>query len=321
MFMIKVAIVGASGLVGQEIVRCLVEEGLIEKINLTLYSSEKSAGQKICICEKEYVFEKLSEQALSQKFDIVFFSAGDEISKNWAQKFVQSGSFVIDNTNAFRKDKNVPLVVPEINACEIKNSKLIANPNCSTIQMVVVLDRLKVLSKIKKVVVSTYQSVSGAGKEAVFDLQNKTKNCIVEGIYDNVIAKIGGIDENGHSSEENKIMFETNKILNDNIKVIATAVRVPVPYCHSESVYVEFENDIDLSDVENLLNVPHIRFSKSEIFLPSIAQKSNLTFVCRMRKCEKNSLAFFVVADNLRRGAAYNAVKIFDYLLKHKTTK
>ena len=321
MFMLKVAIVGASGLVGQEIVRCLAEEGLIENLNLKLYVSEKSAGQKIWICKNEYVFEKLTEQALTEKFDVVFFSAGDEVSKNWAQKFVHSGSFVIDNTNAFRRDENVPLVVPEINAEVIKNSKLIANPNCSTIQMVVVLDRLKALSKIKKVVVSTYQSVSGAGKGAIFDLQNKTKNVITEGITDNVVAKIGSIDDKGYSSEENKIMFETNKILNDNIKVIATAVRVPVPYCHSESVYVEFENDIYLNDAEKLLNVPHIRFSKSEIFLPSTGAKTNMTFVCRMRKFETNSLTFFVIADNLRRGAAYNAVKIFDYLLKHKITK
>lgn len=316
--MINVAIVGASGLVGQKIIEILFEENLMDKINLTLFVSEKSAGQKITVCGREFKPVKLTQSELNKKQDAVFFSAGDEISKIWAEKFIKNGAIVIDNTNAFRRDKNVPLIVPEINIKEIKNARLIANPNCSTIQMVVVLDVLKKLSKINRVVVSTYQSVSGAGKEALNDLKNHTKNKITEGIEDNAIAKIGEIGDNGFSVEENKIMFETNKILNDNIEVIATAVRVPVPFCHAESVFVEFDEKVNLKQIKKALRAEHIKFSDNSIFLPSECVGSNLTYVCRLRSCSPNSIAFFVVADNLRRGASYNAVKIFEHIIYSK---
>lgn len=316
--MINVAIVGASGLVGQKIIEILIEEKLMDKINLTLFVSEKSAGQTVKICGSEFEYVLLTKTEANKKQDVVFFSAGDEISKTWAKKFLKNGAFVIDNTNAFRRDKNVPLIVPEINKNEIKNARLIANPNCSTIQMVVVLDVLKKLSKINRVVVSTYQSVSGAGKEALNDLENKTKNKIVEGINNNVIPKIGEIDSTGFSVEENKIMFETNKILNDNIEVIATAVRVPVPFCHAESVFVEFERSVNIKEIKQALRAEHIKFSDNGIFLPSECVGSNLTYVCRLRSCSPNSVAFFVVADNLRRGASYNAVKIFEHIIYSK---
>ena len=317
----NVAIVGASGLVGQEIIKVLNEEGLLSNIKLRLYVSNKSAGKRIIVCGKEYLLEELSSEVLKRKHDVVFFSAGDEISKVWAPKFVKKGAFVIDNTNAFRRESFVPLVVPEINASQIGDSKLIANPNCSTIQLAVVLKRLLNVSKIKSVIVSTYQSVSGAGKKALLDFENNTSFEIKEGITNNVIAKIGKINNQGFSTEEDKIMFETNKILNSSIHVVATAVRVPVCFCHSESVFVEFDNEICLHDIKEALICEHVVFDDQEIFLPTKCVHSNKTFVCRLRQTGKNQIAFFVVADNLRRGAAFNAVKIFSYLLTQKTTK
>lgn len=309
---LKLAVVGASGLVGQTILSVLGEEGLLDKVSLSLFVSDKSAGRVVQLGGEEFRLIELSPSSAEQQFDVAIFSAGDEVSRQYAPIFASFGTFVIDNTNAFRREQNVPLVVPEINGEKIFcGSRIISNPNCSTIQLVVVLDILRKISEIKRVVVSTYQSVSGAGKDALDDLENGTCNIICEGINQNVVAHIGAFAPHENCVEEDKIIFETNKILNSNIEVCATSVRIPIGYCHSESVYVEFESEVSALDAERLIaSKNYLELSSDSVFLPKDCKGSNKTFVCRMRNYGKNALAFFVVADNLRRGAAYNAVLI-----------
>lgn len=312
----KLAIVGATGLVGQKVIKVLWEEGLLEQLELVLIASEKNAGRRYFFKGQEYNIVSLSDKCLNFGLDVVIFSAGEDVSKKWAEKFVKAGAVVIDNTNAFRKQSDVPLVVPEINSDEISiESKIISNPNCSTIQLAVVLDKLKNLSKINKVVVSTYQSVSGAGKLALIDYQNNSKFYFLKGINGNIIPQIGELSENGFSLEENKIIFELNKILKTNINIIATAVRVPVPYCHGESVYVEFEKDVCVDDAVKELSSEYIKVVSDDICFPIDCTDTNDTYVCRVRQYSKRELVFFVVADNLRRGAAFNAVKIAEMVL------
>ena len=251
---LKIAIVGATGLVGQTIIKVLDEEGLLKTNDILLYVSKRSAGKEYLFKGRRFRLVELDEKALDKKFDIVFFSAGSSVSRVWAKRFAEKGAFVIDNTSEFRKCEDVPLVVPEINGEIVSgDAKIISNPNCTTIELAVVIDKLLKLSKIKKLVVSTYQSVSGAGRRAVCDLKNNAKNVFKYGINDNLIAKIGKIQENGYAEEENKIMFELSKILNESIDVSATAVRVPVEVCHGESVYVKFETDVNLIDVYSIL--------------------------------------------------------------------
>lgn len=312
---LKIAIVGASGLVGQKILEVLFEEGLYQNSFITLYVSKNSAGKVIYfngVCHKMI---EIDENEAQKKFDIVFFSAGENVSREYAQIFANNGAYVIDNTNAFRKDK--PLVVPEINIDEVKDEKIISNPNCSTIELAVVLNRLRIVAEIQNVVVSTYQSVSGAGKDALLDLGMGTNNYFKKGIKNNVIAEIGEIDEHGNSLEENKIMFELNKILRANIKVIATAVRVPVMFCHGESVYVKFEKTVDFECIKNSLKSENIVLYENYVCLNKEIQDTNFTAVCRIRKISDSEIAFFVMADNLRRGAAYNAVMIAKNIIKN----
>lgn len=306
----KIAIIGATGLVGNTILEVLYEEGFFENYEITLYVSKRSAGKELLFLGRCFRLVELDERALMQNFKIVFFSAGTEVSLLWAKKFAETGALVIDNTNAFRKDKQVPLVVPEINIDKISsNTKLISNPNCSTIELAIVIDKLLKLSEIEKLVVSTYQSVSGAGRRALFDLKNNAKNVFKYGINDEIIAKIGDIQEDGYSLEENKIMFELSKILDREIDVSATAVRVPTTICHGESVYVKFKNQVNIIDVLASLDDKFIVL-KDEVVTLKEVRGTNLTFVCRIRQHKNNELEFFVIADNLRRGAAYNAVKI-----------
>lgn len=313
---VKIGIVGATGLVGEKVIKILCEENLIENIDLHLISSEKSAGKRIFVNGLEYRIFKLDETCLNFNLDYVIFSAGDDVSRDWVERFVNSGACVIDNTNAFRRCENVPLVVPEINFNLVsEETKIIANPNCSTIQLVVVLDRLKKLSNISKVIVSTYQSVSGAGKNALLELSNNQNYVFEKGIRNNIIPKIGGIDENGNCTEEDKIVFETNKILNDNIDVIATTVRVPICFCHGESVFVEFENDVDIEEVKKVLDCEYIKFSENELFYPTECVDTDYTYVCRLRKFKEKEFGMFILADNLRRGAAFNAVQILKNII------
>lgn len=312
----KIAIVGASGLVGQTILKVLFEENMFD-YEIKLFVSKRSAGKEFIYQNRKFKYIELNENAVFEKFDVVFFSAGGEVSTKWARMFANNGAVVIDNTNAFRRDKNVPLVVPEINFDKVKtDTKLISNPNCSTIELAVVLDKLLKLGEIEKVVVSTYQAVSGAGRIALLDLQKNAKNVFKYGINDEIIAKIGEIQENGYSLEEDKIMFELNKILNTKLDVSATAVRVPTSICHGESVYVKFKENIEMADVKNALNCGYIKTSDEIISLKFI-KNTNFTFVFRIRQKNKNELEFFIVADNLRRGAGYNAVKIAKKILKN----
>lgn len=314
---LKIAIVGASGLVGEMILKILDEENLFENNIICLYVSKRSAGKEYLYKGNIFRFVELNENALKQNFDIVFFSAGASVSKLWAKKFVEAGSFVIDNTSAFRKEKNIPLVVPEINSDVLSvDKKLIANPNCSTIELTVVIDKLRKLSKIKKIVVSTYQSVSGAGRLALLDLKNNAKNVFKYGINDNIIPKIGEICENRYTEEENKMMFELPKILAEDIKVLASAVRIPVSVCHGESVYVEFEERVCFDEIEDVVECDYIKYSNEDVFNLSDIKGTNQTYVCRLRQFSKNEIQFFVIADNLRRGAAYNAVKIAKHIIE-----
>lgn len=313
----KLALIGASGLVGETVLSVIKEEGLDELFEIRLFVSEKSAGRTMTFDGREYQLFELNSSSVNSHFDVAIFSAGDEVSRVWADYFAERGAYVIDNSNAFRRVDGVPLVVPEINGDIITASdRIIANPNCSTIQLVLVLNRLRSLSKIKKVVVSSYQSVSGAGRAAVMDLDSGDKSQIKEGIRDNIIAKIGDILPGGFSVEEDKIMFETNKILNDSISVCATAVRVPIKYCHGESVLVEFEGEVSASEALGVLQSKELVCSADKIFLPTGCAGQNKTQVFRLRNFGGSELAMFILADNLRRGAAYNAIEILKIILK-----
>ena len=312
---ISVAVIGASGLVGEKIIEVLQEQNLLKNVNLVLFVSQKSANEQVFIQNKKYHLFLLCEENIKEKFDIVFFSAGEDVSRKWAKYFAYSGSFVIDNSNAFRREKNIPLVVPEINANLIlAGTRIIANPNCSTIQLALVLNAIGEFDNIEKIVISTYQSVSGAGKRALEDLQNGTNYEITQGIRDNVIAQIGEIEANEFCTEENKMMFELNKILNTNLSVCTSTVRVPVPFCHTESVYIKFFKNVKLTDLKSKIIQNNIIYEN--LSLPTKIANTNETHVCRLRKFSENEICFFIVADNLRRGAAYNAVMIAKYIIE-----
>lgn len=312
----KIAIVGATGLVGETILKILYDENLFWSNEIILFVSKRSAGKEMLFHGRRFRFIELSEKNAFEHFDFVFFSAGSEVSLKYVEIFAKNGAFVIDNSNAFRRNEKIPLVIPEINMNLVnKNSKIIANPNCSTIQLALVVDKLRLLGDIEKIVVSTYQSVSGAGRKALSDLKNNAKNVFKYGINDEIIAKIGEIQENLYSLEEDKIIFELNKILNSNIDISATAVRVPISICHGESVYVKFKNDISLIDVYSALDCDGFKIFIDGIAYVSQVCNSNDVYVFRIRQRGKNELEFFILADNLRRGAAFNAVMILKNLI------
>lgn len=308
---LKVGIVGATGLVGQTFLRLLQEKNLLSKIDVVLMCSEKSAGKRMMFNGNECKLFLLSDECLNMGLDVVVMSAGDSVSKLWAKKFIENGSVVVDNTNAFRHEESVPLVVPEINGMLARGQMLIANPNCSTIQLAVVLNEIQKVSDIETVVVSTYQSVSGAGKQALLDLQQHRNQHFKFGINKNIIPQIGEVFQNGSCTEEVKIMFELNKILNTSFNVCAMAVRVPIPNCHGESVYVRFKEQVCLDALEEVLkNKNHIIYLKEDVALPVHCAGTNETYVCRLKQCSTKEIMFFVMADNLRRGAAFNALEI-----------
>lgn len=310
----KLAIVGATGLVGGAVLNVLKEENLIDVFEIYLLVSNNSAGKVLVFGDKHYPLVALSDDVLEIGFDYSIFVTSEDISRLWVKKFEDNDVIVIDNSSAFRMNKNVPLVVPEINFSDIKeDNKIIANPNCSTIQLVVVLDRLKNLYDIQSVIVSSYQSVSGAGREALNDLKNHKTDYFSCGIENNFIPQIGAIKDNGFCSEENKIMNETKKILHSDFDVFATTVRVPIAFCHGESVYVKFKSKVDFEKIKAEISCDWIKLS-DDLFYPKDCAGSNLTYVCRLRKCSENEIMFFVIADNLRRGAAYNAVEILKQL-------
>lgn len=325
----KLALVGATGLVGSEMIKVL-EERQLPITEFIPVASERSIGKKIKFNGKEYAIVSAAD-AIAMKPAIAIFSAGGSTSLELAPKFSDVGTFVIDNSSAWRMDPTKKLVVPEINASEIgPEDRIIANPNCSTIQMVLVLNPLHKKYKIKRVVVSTYQSVTGTGKAAVDQMNNERNS--VEGpmaykypIDLNVIPQIDVFLENGYTKEEMKMVKETNKILgDDSIKVTATAIRIPVVGGHSESVNIEFENEFDLKEVADLLSktegvVLEDDPSKQIYPMPMNAHGKDEVFVGRIRRDETQpkTMNLWIVADNLRKGAATNAVQIAEYLVKN----
>ncbi|MBL0272715.1 MAG: aspartate-semialdehyde dehydrogenase [Chitinophagaceae bacterium] len=323
----KVAVVGATGLVGTKMLQVLAERNF-PVTELIPVASEKSVGKEIIFKGKPYKVVRMTE-AIAAKPAVALFSAGGGTSLEWAPKFAEAGITVIDNSSAWRMDPTKPLVVPEINADILTvNDKIIANPNCSTIQMVVALNPLHKKYGIKRIVVSTYQSVTGTGVKAVTQLLNERKGVTGEMAYKypidlNVIPQIDVFLDNGYTKEEMKMVKETCKIMrDDSIRVTATTVRIPVMGGHSEAVNIEFGKDYDLDEVKSLLvSSPGIvvvdDIANQQYPMPMNAYEKDEVFVGRLRRDESqpNTLNMWVVSDNLRKGAATNAVQIAEYLL------
>jgi len=323
----KIAVVGATGMVGEVMLKVLAERNF-PLTELIPVASERSLGKQITYQGKNYQVVSM-QTAIDMKPEIALFSAGGQTSLEWAPKFAAVGTTVIDNSSAWRMDLTKKLVVPEINADVLtKEDKIIANPNCSTIQMVMVLAPLHEKYNIKRVVVSTYQSITGTGVKAVKQLENEYNG--VQGemayhypIHRNAIPQCDVFEDNGYTKEEMKLVRETQKIMrDDSIKVTATAIRIPVVGGHSESVNIEFEQDFDLNEVRSLLHqmdgvTVQDNLDTKTYPMPMYAEGKNDVFVGRIRRDESqpNSLNLWIVADNLRKGAATNTIQIAEYLL------
>lgn len=347
---IRMAIVGATGLVGRTVLKVL-EEKKLPIAEYELFASSKSAGQKLKFMGTDYIVQELNSLSFDSSFDYAIFSAGGTISKKYAPIATSKGCIVVDNSSAFRMDDNVPLIVPEVNSEEIKNNHgIIANPNCSTIQAVVPLKALDDKYIIKRIVFSTYQAVSGAGRKGIIDLDSGIKNYLTNEkynqnssngisdfqgnsnyslekfdypIFSNCIPHIDVFLDNGYTKEEEKMIKETKKILNKpQLKVTATTVRVPVFNCHSESINVEFEKDFDLQElIDTLKGFPGIILQDNpnqKLYpLATTSTGHDEVFVGRIRRDHsvKSGINFWVVADNIRKGAASNAVQIVENLI------
>ncbi len=326
----KVAVVGATGMVGEIMLKVLTERKF-PFTEIILVASDNSVGKQIEFQgEMHTIVSKTA--AVAMKPEIALFSAGGETSEKWAPIFAAAGTTVIDNSSAWRMDQSKKLIVPEINAASLtKEDKIIANPNCSTIQMVLALAPLHKKYKIKRIVVSTYQSITGTGVKAVKQLDNeyagiKSDMAYKYPIHRNVIPQCDVFEENGYTKEEMKLVRETQKILDDRtIAVTATAVRVPVVGGHSEAINVAFENDFDLSEVRKILHhTDGITLQDNpDTFtypMPMYAEGKDAVFVGRLRRDESqpNTLNMWVVADNLRKGAALNTIQIAEYLINNK---
>lgn len=319
----NIAIVGATGLVGRKMLQVLDEHNF--PINeIKLFASKKSVGTKITFKNQELIVEELNQKSF-QNIDIALFSAGSDISKEYAPIAADSKCIVIDNSSAWRMDENVPLVVPEVNSNSLFNHKyIIANPNCSTIQLVVALNPLHKNYNVKRVVCSTYQSVSGAGQKGIDKLKAELSN----DIYDNNIkfaynTVFHPFAENGFTIEENKMINELHKILDDKIQIAVTCVRVPTLGGHSESINIEFEKEFEIEDIRYILSnsegiVLMDNFKENVYPYPEIVNDSDFVYVGRLRKDTtiKNGLYMWVVADNLRKGAATNAVQIAEKMIE-----
>ncbi|TGN26598.1 aspartate-semialdehyde dehydrogenase [Empedobacter tilapiae] len=327
----RIAVVGATGMVGRVMLQVL-EERNFPITEIIPVASERSIGKTIEYKEKEYKIVSMQD-AVEMRPDIAIFSAGGETSKQWAPKFAEVGTTVIDNSSAWRMDPNCPLIVPEINADILTtNDKIIANPNCSTIQLVMVLNPLHKKYGIKRVVVSTYQSVTGTGKDAVEQLNGEIEGRDVAKVYPyqifkNALPHCDVFDEEtGYTKEELKLTREPRKIMRvEEMNITATAVRVPVQGGHSESVNIEFENDFDLGEVRKLLAeqegvIVQDNPDTNTYPMAFYSEGKDDVFVGRIRRdlSQPNALNCWIVADNLRKGAATNAVQIAEYLVKHK---
>lgn len=330
----RVAVVGATGVVG-EMMRKVLEEKKLPISKYAFFASKKSSGKKINFLGKEYIVRELKEDSFDEGFDFALFSAGGDTSKKFSPIAASKGCIVIDNSSAFRMDKDVPLVVPEVNPEEaLKNNGIIANPNCSTIQAVVALKPLDDLYKIKRIVYSTYQAVSGAGKHGINDLRNGIENFNKNEkyelekfnyeIFNNCLPQIDVFLENGYTKEEEKMINETRKILKrPELKITATTVRVPVLNSHSESINIEFENEIDIEKIKETLKnskgiIVQDDISNETYPLAIKATGTDEVYVGRIRRdySVDNGINLWVVADNIRKGAASNAVQIMDLLMK-----
>jgi aspartate-semialdehyde dehydrogenase len=326
----KIAVVGATGLVGTKMLEVLAERNF-PLTDLIPVASERSVGKELEFRGKKYKVCSMAD-AIAAKPEIALFSAGGSTSLEWAPKFADAGITVIDNSSAWRMDPTKKLVVPEINAHELKaTDKIIANPNCSTIQLVVVLNPLHKKYNIKRVVVSTYQSVTGTGVKAVDQLMNERAGKDGEMAYKykidlNVIPQIDVFTENGYTKEEMKMVNETKKIMSDDsIRLTATTVRIPVMGGHSESVNIEFENEFDVKDIFDTMNTTKGIILQDDIAnqiypMPMNAHNKDEVFVGRIRRDETQAktLNMWIVSDNLRKGAATNAVQIAEYLVEAK---
>ena len=323
----KVAIVGATGLVGRTVLKVIEERDLFP-VEYVLFSSKKSAGIKIEFGGINYKVQELTESSFNIGFDYAIFCAGSNVSKKYIPIAVSKGCIAIDNSSVYRMDKDVPLVVPEVNPEKIyKNNGIIANPNCSTIQAVVPLKPIDDKYKIKRIVYSTYQAVSGAGRAGIEDLENGWSGFenkkFPHPIFNNCVPHIDVFLDDGYTKEEHKMINETRKILDKpNLPITATTVRVPIFNCHSESINLELKNEFDIYDIKILLqNSPGIivvdDIEKNYYPLASKADGHDEVFVGRIRRdfSVKNGINLWVVADNLRKGAATNAVQILQELL------
>lgn len=330
MAIMKIAVVGATGLVGTKMLQVLAERNF-PVTEIIPVASERSIGKEVEFKGKHYKVVSMTD-AIDAKPAIAIFSTGGSTSLEWAPKFADAGITVIDNSSAWRMHPDKPLVVPEVNADILTaKDKIIANPNCSTIQMVVAINPLHKKYGIKRIVVSTYQSVTGTGKKAVDQLVNERNGKQGEMAYKyqidlNAIPQIDMFMENGYTKEEMKMVNETKKIMrDDSIKVTATTVRIPVMGGHSESVNVEFENDFDMDEIRRILNnAPGVILQddpSQQIYpMPLWAHEKDEVFVGRLRRDETqpNTLNMWIVSDNLRKGAATNAVQIAEYLVRQK---
>ncbi|RAP31338.1 aspartate-semialdehyde dehydrogenase [Candidatus Marinamargulisbacteria bacterium SCGC AG-343-D04] len=327
----NVAIVGATGVVGKEIINILEQRNFPIQ-SLTLLASKRSAGQVISFNEKAVKVKVLEENSFKD-IDFALFSAGSSISEKFAPIAAKSGAIAIDNTSFFRMQDDIPLIVPEVNGHAIKNHKgIIANPNCSTAQLVMALKPIHDAATIKRLVISTYQSVSGAGKDAILELENHSRYLLkgedsepkefVKPIPFNVIPQIDNFVDNGYTKEEMKMINETNKILESEINITATAVRVPVFISHCESVNIQTEKELSTKKVRDILSTfPGVTVlddpQKSTFPTARDSSGKDDVYVGRIRKdiSQKNSIDCWIVADNLRKGAALNAVQIAEYMI------
>ena len=324
----KIAVVGATGLVGRVMLK-LLEDRKFPLDDLIPVASKSSIGQSISFKDKSYPVVSM-EEAIKLKPAIALFSAGGLTSLEWAPKFAENGTKVIDNSSAWRMDSKKKLIVPEINADALeKDDMIIANPNCSTIQMVVALGPLHNKYNIKRLVISTYQSVSGTGKDAVDQLNKETNEDFTEKvypyqIYQNLLPHCDVFDEDGYTKEEIKLMRETRKILDDDsIKITSTAVRVPIEKCHGESINLEFYNEFDLEEViETLGGSPGLKvmddINNNLYPMPIEAANNDEVYVGRIRRdySVENGLNLWIVSDNLRKGAATNTIQIAETLIE-----
>lgn len=332
----KIAIVGVSGAVGQELLKVL-DQRKFPLTELVLFGSKRSAGQVYKFKDKEYTVKELQHNDDFKGVDIALVSAGGGTSLNFAETITKYGAIMIDNSSAFRMDDDVPLVVPEVNAEDALNTpkNIIANPNCTTIQMVVSLKPIEQLSHIKRVHVSSYQSASGAGASAMKELIEQAKQStageevLVEKFAHqlafNLIPHIDVFTENGYTKEEMKMYNETRKIMHSDIQVSATCVRVPVMRAHSESIWVETEDELTVEQIRNAFEnfnglIVEDNPSENKYPMPLFLSGSDEVFVGRIRKDLTNpkGIAFWSVSDQIRKGAALNAVQIAEYLIKHK---